>query len=106
MPRIVFIEPSGSTSTVDCRDGDTVMKAAVDHGVAGILAECGGNCACATCHVYVDEAWVDALPSPDDIEQAMLDGALDRRRNSRLACQIVATAALDGLLVHVPSRQV
>jgi 2Fe-2S ferredoxin len=77
------------------------MEAAVDNGIDGILAECGGACACATCHAYIDEAWLARLPEMDDMEDAMLDSALERRKNSRLSCQIEITDELDGLVVTV-----
>ena len=83
------------------------MQAAIGHGVDGIVAECGGNCMCATCHVYVDADWLPRLPAMSEAEDALLDGtASERQPNSRLSCQISVTSALDGLLVNLPERQV
>jgi 2Fe-2S ferredoxin len=105
MPRIVFVEPSGEIREVDAPIGISVMEAAKQRGVAGIVAQCGGACACATCHVYVDAAWVAKLPPAEDMEQGMLESAWEPRSNSRLSCQITITAKLDGLRVSVPARQ-
>jgi 2Fe-2S ferredoxin len=101
MPKIVFKEPEGSIREVEAANGNTIMEAAVDNGIDGTLAECGGACACATCHAYIDEAWLARLPEMDDMEDAMLDSALERRKNSRLSCQIEITDELDGLVVTV-----
>ena len=107
MARITYIEHSGTPHEVDVAPGLTVMEGARDNGVPGIEADCGGACACSTCHVYVDEAWVDRLPAKEAMEEDMLDFAWkpDARR-SRLTCQIKVTAALDGLVVHLPERQI
>lgn len=105
MPKIVFIEPNGAHKTVDTTTGKSVMQAAVQNGVQGILADCAGSCACATCHVYVDEAWLSRLPPARKAEQDMLEFALDVRENSRLTCQIPVTDELDGLTVRVPYEQ-
>jgi 2Fe-2S ferredoxin len=91
--------------TVVAAPGTTVMEAAVDNDIEGIVAECGGACSCATCHVYVDSAWSGRLPQPDAQEDGMLDCVLDRHASSRLSCQIVLTDELDGLVVHVPDAQ-
>jgi 2Fe-2S ferredoxin len=101
MPKIVFQDSEGNTSEVEAKVGHTLMETAVDNNVDGILAECGGACACATCHSYIDAAWLLKLPEMDDMEDAMLDSALDRRDNSRLCCQIEITDELDGLVVRV-----
>ncbi len=101
MVRITLKGADGSEQTVDAKPGYTLMEVAVDHGIAGMVAECGGACACATCHVYVDADWVDRLPAMDDMEDAMLDAALDRRSNSRLGCQLEIKAELAGLTVTV-----
>lgn len=90
---------------VDAVSGSTVMETAVRNSVPGILGECGGACACATCHVYIDDAWVDAVGDPEPMEEDMLDFALDVRPNSRLSCQIRVRDDLDGLVVHTPARQ-
>jgi ferredoxin, 2Fe-2S len=105
MPRITFIEPDGSRRVVDAPLGVTLMEAAVQNGVQGILALCGGACACATCHVYVDAAWLSRLGAREEMEEGMLECAWEPRDNSRLSCQIHVTADLEGLEVTVPPRQ-
>jgi 2Fe-2S ferredoxin len=105
MPRIAFIEPGGARREVDAPIGITLMEAAAQNGVRGIVAQCGGACACATCHVYVGRAWVDQLAPREDMEEGMLECAWERRDNSRLSCQIQITANLDGLEVTVPQQQ-
>lgn len=99
MPKISIVDSTGNTVEVNAQVGLTVMEVAVDNNIAGIVAECGGACACATCHAYIDEAWLDRLPAMDDMEDAMLDSVLDRRPNSRLSCQIEITDELDGLVL-------
>ncbi|MFB9261754.1 2Fe-2S iron-sulfur cluster-binding protein [Bradyrhizobium erythrophlei] len=107
MPAITFIHPTGEHTRVEASDGESVMLAATRNGLDGILAECGGNAMCATCHVYVDDAWLARLPAIDDDEDALLDGtASDRRANSRLSCQIKLSGELDGLVLCLPERQV
>ena len=106
MPKVTYVQPNGEPKTVDVAAGTTAMEAAVDNDVAGIVAECGGACSCATCHVYVDPAWLDKLPRPDAQEDGMLDCVLDRRANSRLSCQIVLKNELDGLVVRVADAQI
>ncbi len=105
MPKITFIDHSGASRTVDAETGSTVMEAAIRNDVAGIEAECGGACACATCHVYVEEAWREKVGGPSPMEEDMLDFGFDVKENSRLSCQIKVTDALDGLTVRVPERQ-
>jgi 2Fe-2S ferredoxin len=105
MPRITYITHEGVSHEVNAEIGSTVMENAVRNLVPGIDAECGGACACATCHVYVDEAWTEATGTPAPMEEDMLDFAYDVRPNSRLSCQIKVTAALDGLVVRIPERQ-
>lgn len=105
MPRIIYVDHQGEEQITDAAVGDSVMETAVKNAVPGIAAECGGACACATCHVYVDEAFVDLLPAPDDTELSMLEFALNRTSASRLACQITVSAAIDGLRVKTPERQ-
>jgi len=106
MPAIHYLLQDGSTRTIDAPLGRSVMEVAILNNVRGIDAECGGCCSCATCHVYVDAAFMDRLPAPDEMEQELLDGvASERRSGSRLSCQIVIDAALDGLTVQVPARQ-
>jgi len=101
MPRIVYIEPTGARVDVDVEEGYSVMDGAIMNGVEGIEAECGGACSCATCHCYVQGDWGDKLPKMDDIEDSMLDAAIERRPDSRLTCQIEVTDELDGLVLKV-----
>ena len=105
MARITFIAPDGKRYEVDAVNGSTVMENAVRNGVPGIEAECGGACACATCHVYVAPEWRDATGTPQPMEEDMLDFAYDVRPGSRLSCQIRVNDSLDGLVVTVPERQ-
>ena len=105
MVKITFIDSSGTARTVEAQLGATDMETAIKHGIPGIEAECGGACACATCHVYVDEAWREKTGAPSPMEEDMLDFGYDVRPNSRLSCQIKVTAALDGLVVTTPARQ-
>ena len=105
MARITYILHDGTEHTVEAEPGMTVMEAAVKNGIPGIAAECGGACACATCHVYVADAWIETVGKAQDMEQDMLDFASDVRENSRLSCQIKITPALDGLVVTTPSQQ-
>ena len=105
MAKITYIDPAGTARTVEAEPGSTVMETAIKHGIPGIEAECGGACACATCHVYVDEAWRATVGGPSPMEEDMLDFGFDVRPSSRLSCQIKVTDALDGLVVSVPERQ-
>lgn len=105
MPKITFVTADGNQTEVEAAEGTTVMEAAIKNMVQGIEAECGGACACATCHVYVDDAWTDKTGAAEPMEEDMLDFAYDVKPASRLSCQIKVTAELDGLVVHVPERQ-
>lgn len=105
MAKITFIQPDGSNQTVEAEAGLTVMEAAKLNNIAGIEAECGGACACATCHVYVEPDWQDKTGKPADMEEDMLDFAFDVRKESRLCCQIKISDELDGLVVRVPGKQ-
>ncbi|WP_315740537.1 MULTISPECIES: 2Fe-2S iron-sulfur cluster-binding protein [unclassified Bradyrhizobium] len=106
MTTITFIHPDNRSESVEAEDGASVMLAALTHGIDGIVAECGGNAVCATCHVYVDGAWTGKLDPVSDDEDALLDGtAAERRPNSRLSCQIKVQPALAGLVVRIPDRQ-
>ena len=105
MIKILFIEHDGSEHFVEVAGGGSVMQAAVSNGVPGIDADCGGSCSCATCHVYVDEDWWDKVGSTNPTEEAMLSLSSERKDNSRLACQIPVTEALDGLVVTTPEFQ-
>ena len=105
MAKITFVQPDGVSQTVEAEAGLTVMEAAKLNSISGIDAECGGACACATCHVYVDDAWRAKAGKPTAMEEDMLDFAFDVQEASRLACQIKVTPELDGLLVRVPAKQ-
>jgi ferredoxin, 2Fe-2S len=105
MPKITYIEHDGTARTVDGELGATVMETALKNDVNGIVAECGGGCTCATCLVHVEEDWLAKVGSRSAEEEDQLDFAFDVRPNSRLACQIKITEALDGLIVHTPAYQ-
>jgi ferredoxin, 2Fe-2S len=107
MPKITYVHPDGAQDVLDVPVGTSVMRAAILNGVDGIVAECGGEMMCATCHVYVEESQLARTPSMSDDEKAMLEfTASERRPNSRLSCQLVVTPDLDGLVVHLPETQV
>lgn len=105
MPKITYIEHSGAEHTVDATNGVSVMETAIKNMVPGIDADCGGACACATCHVYVDEAWLEKVGKPEAMEESMLDFAAEPKDNSRLSCQINVSDELDGLIVRLPEFQ-
>ncbi|MHA7870919.1 MAG: 2Fe-2S iron-sulfur cluster-binding protein [Hyphococcus sp.] len=105
MPKITYIEQSGVEHAVDAEVGISVMEAAVKNMVPGIDADCGGACACATCHVYVDAAWIEKVGKPEAMEESMLDFAYEPKENSRLSCQIPVSEKLDGLVVRLPEFQ-
>ena len=106
MPKITYIEHDGARHTVEADIGSTVMETALKSGtVSGIVAECGGGCTCATCMVYVDEAWMDRVGKRTEEEEDQLDFAFDVQPNSRLSCQIKVTEELDGLIVRTPAYQ-
>jgi 2Fe-2S ferredoxin len=105
MPKVTYITTDGERHEVTLENGYSVMEGAINNNIEGIVAECGGACACATCHSYIDEAWLERLPAMDDMEDSMLDAAYDRRQNSRLTCQIEMNDALDGLIVHVADNE-
>ena len=105
MPKISYITHDGTTFDVDAENGTTVMENAIKNSVPGIEAECGGACACATCHVYVADGWFEKTGGPEPMEEDMLDFAYDVQPTSRLSCQIKVTDAMDGLVVRVPERQ-
>ena len=105
MPKIIFITPDGIRHEVQADNGYSVMEAAINNNIEGIVAECGGACACATCHSYIDEAWLDKMPEMDDMEDSMLDAAYDRRDSSRLTCQLEIKDEWDGLIVHVAENE-
>jgi len=105
MAKITYIEHDGTEHVIDVKTGQSVMEGAVKHNVPGIDADCGGACACATCHVYVDEAWREKTGTPTAMEESMLDFAEGVEPNSRLSCQIKVSDALDGLIVRMPESQ-
>lgn len=106
VPKVTYIEPDGRAVTLEVKSGRSVMSAAMEAGVEGIEAQCGGNMACATCHCYVQEPWLEQLPPPSDDELLMLGNvAAERRDNSRLSCQLTVRPQLDGLTVQFPERQ-
>jgi 2Fe-2S ferredoxin len=107
MTTITFIHPDGRSQDLEAGNSGSVMQLAVIDGIDEIVAECGGNAMCATCHVYVDDRWIDRLPAMSDAEDALLDGtASDRLPSSRLSCQIKVAPELDGLVLRLPDRQV
>jgi len=105
MPKITFVDYQGEARSVEASTGDSVMEAATSNDIPGIDADCGGACACATCHVYVDQNWLAVTGSPGDLEAEMLEVAEDVKDNSRLACQMNITEEMDGLVVTTPESQ-
>jgi len=105
MAKIIFIDNTGKETTVEAENGMTVMEVAVRNSIPGIDADCGGACACATCHVYVDQAWMEKVGKAQSMEEDMLDFAFDVRENSRLSCQIKVSDAIDGITVRTPAKQ-
>ncbi|MBT8077071.1 MAG: 2Fe-2S iron-sulfur cluster binding domain-containing protein [Gammaproteobacteria bacterium] len=101
MPTVIYITPAGERHEVEVENGYSVMEGAINNNIDGIVAECGGACACATCHSYIDPGWIGRLAEMDDMEDSMLDAAFDRKENSRLTCQIEMHDGLHGLIVHV-----
>jgi 2Fe-2S ferredoxin len=107
MPTIKFVAADGNVTELDADNGSTVMQVALMQGLRGINADCGGACQCATCHVYVDDAWAAKLPAMGDTEDAMLDSSAEPRQgSSRLSCCLPMSATLDGIVVRIPARQV
>jgi 2Fe-2S ferredoxin len=106
LPKITYILPKGTARVIEVPLGKSVMQAAIDNRIEGILGECGGNCMCATCHVYVHPDFLSRIPAASNSEKAMLEiTAAERRANSRLSCQIKAQENLDGLAIEIPARQ-
>ncbi|WP_395448959.1 2Fe-2S iron-sulfur cluster-binding protein [Aminobacter sp. UC22_36] len=105
MYRVTFINADGQATELTAQPGQSVMSVAVANGIDQILAECGGSCACGTCHCYVDDAWTDRLSPPDDSEQGMIECLVNPTERSRLSCQLKMSDALDGLVVHLPREQ-
>jgi len=106
MPKVIYITRDQKRHEVDVPNGYTVMEGAINNNIEGIVAECGGACACATCHSYVDELWLSKVPPMDDMEDSMLDAAYERKPNSRLTCQIEMNSELDGLVIHVAENDI
>ena len=106
MVKITFIEFDKTEHTIDADEGMSLMEVALQNGVPGIDADCGGSMACATCHVYVKEEWLDKLPAKEDGEEDMLDMAFEPKKNSRLSCQLMVSEQIDGLVVNLPEKQV
>ena len=105
MPKITYKDNSGSSKTIEVEKGLSVMEGAIQNDVPGIDADCGGSMACATCHVYVEEKWLNKLPKAEEAEEDMIDMAIKTKKNSRLSCQLIITDDLDGLIVTTPKQQ-
>ncbi|MFL2883546.1 MAG: 2Fe-2S iron-sulfur cluster-binding protein [Pelagibacteraceae bacterium] len=105
MPKITYIDVQKNSKTIEVENGLTVMEGAIQNDIPGIDADCGGSMACATCHVYVEEKWLNKLPKAEDAEIDMIDMAFEPKKNSRLSCQITVTDELDGLKVTTPEKQ-
>ena len=105
MPKITYNTHDNQTHTIDVQNGLTVMEGAIQNDIAGIDADCGGGMSCATCHVYVNDEWLDKLPEKEDGEEDMLDMAFEPKKNSRLSCQLIVSDILEGLVVNIPSKQ-
>tara|TARA_B100000513_G_scaffold52203_1_gene19761 strand:+ start:383 stop:703 length:321 start_codon:yes stop_codon:yes gene_type:complete len=105
MSKITYIDSSGNSKTIEVANGISVMEGAIQNNIPGIDADCGGGMACATCHVYVKEEWLNKLDKPEDAEQDMIDMAFEPKKNSRLSCQLIVSDKLDGLIVTTPSKQ-
>lgn len=106
MPKLIFVEHDGTEHEVDATAGQSIMDAAINEMVPGVLAECGGACACATCHVRIDAPWAELLPAMDAMEEGMLGGAIDPDDASRLSCQISISEAMDGMRIRLPEHQI
>ena len=106
MPKVTYIEHNGKSHTIDVANGLSVMEGAVQNNIPGIDADCGGSMACATCHVYVKEEWLNKVNSKTEGEDDMLDQAFEPKKNSRLSCQIIVSDEMDGLVVDLPEKQV
>ena len=105
MPNIKYIDHEGNSKTIEVENGLSVMEGAIQNNIPGIDADCGGSMACATCHVYVEEKWVNKLPKAEDAEVDMIDMAFEPKKNSRLSCQLIVSDELNGLTVTTPSKQ-
>ena len=105
MPKITYVDCKGSSKTIDVENGLTVMEGAIQNDIPDIDADCGGSMACATCHVYVEEKWLDKIPKAEEAEVDMIDMAFEPKNNSRLSCQLIISDELDGLIVTTPAKQ-
>ena len=105
MPKITYKDFQGGSKTIEIESGFTVMEGAIQNDIPGIDADCGGSMACATCHVYVDQQWIDKIPKAEDAENDMIDMAFEPKKNSRLSCQIIVSEELNGLEVTTPEKQ-
>ena len=105
MTKITYKDDQGNSKTIDVDNGLSVMEGAIQNDIPGIDADCGGGMSCATCHVYVNDEWLDKLPAKEDGEEDMLDMAFEPKKNSRLSCQLIVSDTLDGLIVNIPSKQ-
>ena len=105
MPKITYIDNEGNSKTIDVENGLSVMEGAIQNNITGIDADCGGSMACATCHVYVEEKWLNKIPKAEDAEVDMIDMAFEPKKNSRLSCQLIVSDELNGLTVTTPSKQ-
>ena len=105
MPKITYTDFQGTSKTIEVENGLTVMEGAIQKEIPGIDADCGGSMACATCHVYVNDKWIDKIPKAEDAEIDMIDMAFEPKKNSRLSCQIIVSEELDGLEVTTPAKQ-
>ena len=105
MPKNTYKDEKGNSKTIEVEKGLTVMEGAIQNDIPGIDADCGGSMACATCHVYVEEKWLDKLPKPEEGEIDMIDMAYEPKKNSRLSCQLIISEDLDGLVVTTPAKQ-
>ena len=105
MPKITYIDFQGNSKTIEVENGLTVMEGAIQNNIPGIDADCGGSMACATCHVYVEEKWLNKIQKAEEAEEDMIDMAFEPKKNSRLSCQLIVSEELDGLTVTTPSKQ-
>jgi len=105
MPKITYTDHQGNSKTIEVEKGLTVMEGAIQNDISGIDADCGGSMACATCHVYVEEKWLDKIPKAEEAEVDMIDMAYEPKKNSRLSCQLIVSDELEGLVINTPSKQ-
>ena len=105
MPRIIYNDNQGNSKTIEVENGLSVMEGAIQNDIPGIDADCGGSMACAACHVYVEEKWLNKIPKAEEAEVDMIDMAYEPKKNSRLSCQLIISEELDGLIVTTPSKQ-